>query len=153
MAKKAQKKAKKAKLVVTAAHLKDAGAIVAEVMVHFGAGYATQRNTEGKAIVGRDPIFATHDDFLKFQQHLVGCTSRNIARRTLSVRAWKNATNGLRQQVTLTAFKHGELCRIGVVSNNTPSGITDPQVMAELAIVKVGCPPGIGGAGVCEDTN
>jgi hypothetical protein len=152
MAKKAKKKAKKAKLVVTAAHLKDAGAIVAEVMAHFGAGYVTQRQTEGAVPAANDPIFTTHGDFLKFQRHLVGCTSRNIARRTLSVRAWRSPNSALRKQVAITAFQHGELTRREVVTAGT-SAIVESQVMATLEVAKRSCPPGPGGAGVCEDTN
>lgn len=153
MAKKAKakkaKKATKAALVVTATHLKHAAAIVAEVTAHFGAGYATQRNTEGTAMNLIDPVFATHSDFLVFQQFLIGCTSRNLARRRVLARAWAQPGNATRAQVTLTAFRHGELARQQVASSGT-TGITSAQVMATLATVKGGCPSGQGGGDICH---
>lgn len=151
MAKTAKKKATKAKLTVTAAHLKDAGAIVAEVVGHFGAGYATERGTEGKAALATDPIFEKHADFLTFHRRLVGCTSRNIARGSVSVRDWRKANSALRQQVTLTAFAHGVMVRKAVVANAT-GAITNSQVMTTLDVIKTTCPAGVGGAGVCDDT-
>jgi hypothetical protein len=110
MAKKAKtkaKKVKKAKLVITATHLKHANAIVAEVISHFGAGYATERSKEGTAMVLNDPIFGTHADFLVFQKLLVRATSRNLAKGRFKMRHWSNpALSAMRAQVTLTAFKH-----------------------------------------------
>lgn len=152
MAKKARKKAKKATLVVTAAHLKDAGAIVAEVVAHFGAGYVTERAAEGKLAINTDPIFGVHTDFLTFQRRLVGCTSRNIARKSVSVREWRKTNSALRAQVTLTAFAHGVLARKEVKMDGTQA-LTNSQVMKTFDKVKVTCPVGMGGAGVCEDTN
>lgn len=151
MTKKAKKakRVTKAKLVVTAGHLRNAGAIVAEVIAHFGAGYATQRATEGTAMVLTDPIFATHSDFLVFQKFLIGCTSRNLARRRLSARAWGRPGNATRKQVTLTAFRHGELARQQVRLDGTTS-LTSGQVMATLATVKIGCPGGRGGGDICH---
>lgn len=150
MAKKATKKVKKAKLIVTAAHLKDAGAIVAEVVVHFGAGYATQRGTEGTAMVNTDPIFGKHADFVIFQRWLLGCTSRNLARRTLSARVWRRANNATRAQVTLTAFAHGVLARQTVVADGTGS-LTNTQMMTTLQAIKLTCPRGGGGGDICHD--
>jgi hypothetical protein len=151
MAQKAKKKAKKAKLVVTPAHLRDAGAIVAEVMGHFGAGYATERASEGKPATSIDPIFGVHADFLAFHRELLGCTSRNIARRTLSVREWRKDKSAVRSQVTLTAFAHGVLARKAVTAEATLT-VTESQVMKTLEAVKVTCPAGFGGASVCNDT-
>jgi hypothetical protein len=147
MAKKAKKKAK---LVVSTTHLKDAGAIVAEVVVHFGAGYAMQRGTEGTAMINTDPIFGKHADFVTFQRWLLGCTSRNLARHSLSVVAWRRQNSPTRAQVTLTAFAHGMLARKTVVAEGTGT-LTNAQVMATLQAIKATCPAGGGGGDICQD--
>ncbi len=154
MAKKAKKakkaqKARTAKVVVTASHLKDAGAIVAEVVVHFGAGYATQRGTEGGPMVNTDPIFGRHADFLTFQRFLVGCTSHNLARGRVTARAWRRANSPTRAQVTLTAFAHGVLARKTVVADGTGT-LTSAQTMSSLQLIKATCPGGIGGGDICH---
>lgn len=149
-AKKAATKAKRTKLVVTPTHLRDAGAIVAEVVVHFGAGYAQQRSTEGSPMRSTEPIFEDHRAFLAFQRFLLGCTSRNLARRSLSARTWGRPGNPTRSQVTLTAFAHGELARTVVVQDRTPA-LTEAQVMSTLETIKARCPRGPGGGDICHD--
>jgi hypothetical protein len=140
--KKAKKKVSLAK--GSPARIEKAAAIVAQVLVHFGAGYGAQRQTENPG--GAPPnqaIFATPADSAKFHHKLLKSTFDSLDILPFST------NQGLRDQICSVAFQHGMLARQRVVTDGTPALVIQ-QILDTLETVKALCPPGgAGGGRVC----
>ena len=122
-----------------------AAAIVGHILVHFGAGYGAQRQTETPAAPPANlQIFQKPSDLATFHFMLLESTVRNFA-------ALNWATNTpLRDQVTKAAFKHGALARQKVVADGTVT-LTIDQIISTLRSVQASdCPGGAGGGPICD---
>jgi hypothetical protein len=126
------------------ARIEKAAAIVAHVLVHFGAGYAAQRQTENpNAVPPNQAIFTAPSDSAKFHHKLLKSTFDNLDDLPFST------NQGLRDQICSVAFQHGMLARQQAVSDGTGTlGIQ--QILDTLEKVKQLCPPGAGGGRVCN---
>jgi hypothetical protein len=140
------KKLPKAKIQMSTRELK-AAAIVGQVLVHFGAGYGAQRESENPtAPLPNSPIFTKPTDLARFHHKLLESTFRN-----LSIINWGTNTP-LRDQITKAAFHHGVLARQRVVADGTTT-LSYMQIIETLKTVQANFCPGSGGAGggpVCD---
>ena len=126
------------------ARIEKAAAIVAHVLVHFGAGYGAQRQTEnpGTPPLNQD-IFTTPSDASKFHHKLLKSTFDSLDQLPFST------NQGLRNQICSVAFQHGMLARQLAVQDGTPT-VDIRQILQTLTQVKQQCPPvGAGGGRVC----
>ena len=153
MAKKKMRKAKK-RHVPAASHFvstsqtlaEQVSSIVAQVLVHFGAGYMAERQTEAGAAnpPANMQIFQKLSDFNGFHFLLTESTARRFAELN-----W--ATNQpLRDQVFDAAFEHGARCRRAVVADGTVT-LKLKQILIELEWIQANmCPGGPGGGPICD---
>lgn len=112
------------------ARMKQAMAIVGQVLVHFGAG--TRMNAQ---------IFADPKDIRRFVNLLLHSTMAN-----LDILNW-DIDPPTRDTICFTAHKHGRLAR-----QMTRGGqLTWRVIYDTLQIVKRDCPGGAGGGLVCAD--
>jgi hypothetical protein len=124
-----------------------ASAIVAHVLVHFGAGYGGQRHTEDP--VKPPPnleIFKMPADSSGFHHLLLESTLRNFDNIPFNNKA-------VRDQICFAAFEHGVSARKLAVEEKTPT-INLRQILETLEDIKQRfCPGPSGGAGggqVCD---
>jgi hypothetical protein len=124
-----------------------AAAIVSHVLVHFGAGYGAQRQTENPSATPTNAqIFRQPSDLSSFHFMLLESTLRNFSNMN-----WDTNTP-LRAQVTLTAYEHGKLARQKVVADGS-STLSITQILDTLATVKAThcpTPAGAGGGRICD---
>lgn len=124
-----------------------AGGIVGHVLVHFGAGYGAQRQTENATAPPANlQIFGRTSDSLHFHAALMESTLRNLAKID-----WET-NQGQRDAICAAAFAHGVLARQTVVADGTPT-LSLVQILTTLKTIQgIHC-PGPGGAGggpVCD---
>ncbi|MEW6321725.1 MAG: hypothetical protein AB1635_11665 [Acidobacteriota bacterium] len=147
--KKAKKKAPKktTKKIDLCKPVKAASAIVAQVVAHFGAGYAAQRFSENTA--GPLPnfqIFCAPSDMAQFYNRLLKSTRKHFA----AIKWHIDQPN--RDAVCATAFKHGVLAR-KEVSATGATCLTWTIILKTLRDVQATDCPVTGGAGggrVCD---
>lgn len=122
-------------------NLRKAAAIVAQVLVHFGAGFAIQRETANASAANDSQIFATPADLAAFHDLLLTSVVKHLS--TLN---WDTDGPG-RDAVCLAAFKHGDLA--GQTSPTAP--LTFTVILTTLRTIQEEvCPPGAGGGPVCD---
>lgn len=122
-----------------------AARIVGHVLVHFGAGYGAQRQTETPAAPPANlPIFQKPSDLATFHFMLLESTVRNFAALN-----WESNAP-LRDQVTRAAFKHGMQARQKVVADGTGTLKIDQIITTLRAVQASDCPPGTGGGPICD---
>jgi hypothetical protein len=113
---------------------RQAQAIVADVLVHFGAGYgAEQQNEEGAQITEVPTVLAA------FHQLLLTSTIDNF----LEVE-WDAPP--VREQVLIAAFEHGRAARKLVVEEDTDT-LTLVQILVSLKEIQDKFCEGVSGAG------
>ena len=125
---------------------KKAQAIVAQVLVHFGAGYGAERQNEtpGTAPANAN-IFLDPQVIATFHGMLLDSTIEHY-----SEVQWDAPP--IRETVLKAAFEHGVLARRQVVADGT-GALTTIQILQTLAQVQaVFCPgvPGAGGGPICR---
>jgi hypothetical protein len=124
-----------------------ASAIVGHVMVHFGAGYGAQRQSETpNTAPANAQIFQNPSDARSFHLLLLDSVIRNF--NTIN---W-DLNPGTRNNVLRAAFDHGVLARQRVVQDGTTT-LTFAQIMSTLRQIQTShCPnPGAAGGGdVCD---
>ena len=142
-----KKKASKKKVPLSKgspARIEKAAAIVAHVLVHFGAGYGAQRQTENPGTAPpNQSIFTTTSDSAKFHHKLLKSTFDSLDDLPFS------KVQGLRDQICSAAFQHGIEARQQAVAAGTPT-INIKQILVTLANVKRLCPPATGAGRVCN---
>jgi hypothetical protein len=123
---------------------KEAQAIVAQILSHFGAGYSAERQNETPGGTPTNAnIFLKPSVFAGFHAYLLNSTVTNFMDT-----GWDNPA--IRAQTLLAAFEHGVLARKQVVSEGT-AALTLAQIFVTLEIAKVKfCPSGSGGGGACD---
>ena len=118
-------------------NLKTAAGIVAQVLVHFGAGVAIARGASGPG--GTTQIFATPSDIAIFTDLLLKSVVTNLA--TLN---WDTQPT-TRDFVCDRAFDHGKLAYQAQLGP-----LTFAVILETLRVVQEVCPPGgAGGGKVC----
>jgi hypothetical protein len=118
-------------------NMKKAAAIVAQVVAHFGAGVAAEREKTSPGSTAQ--IFAAPADLFAFHDLLLASVLKHLA--TLN---WETDQPG-RDFVCTNAFKHGVLAY-----QTTPAALTFMVILDTLREIQKSCPPGAGGGKVCD---
>ena len=132
------------KVVVVLNIEKEAQAIVAQILAHFGGGYAAERQREspGGTPTNAD-IFNSPSVCGAFYAYLFNSTVTNFMDIHWDIPSVRN-------QTLLAAFEHGVLARKTVVSEGT-GALTLAQIFVTLEVIKpLFCPSGSGGGGACD---
>jgi hypothetical protein len=128
------------------AKFRAAGAIVAQVLTHFGAGYGSQRLSENPSGPLPDfQIFCAPQDIKVFYKLLLKSTLKHLA--TLN---W-DTDQPMRDAVCSAAFQHGVLARKTVVAEGAPC-LTLEIILDTLETIHATVCPGTGAGGglVCD---
>jgi hypothetical protein len=122
---------------------KEAHAIVAQILAHFGAGYGAQRQQEVGGVPSNVTIFETPTVLASFQLLLHKSTVDHFP----DVR-WDIQPN--RDTVLVAAFEHGVLCRQRVVADGSGT-LNLIQILDTIKVVQSTiCSPGGGGGAPCS---
>jgi hypothetical protein len=122
---------------------REAAAIVAQVLVHFGAGYGAERQHENGGTPSNDDVFKTPSVLKGFHALLLNSTIDNF----MDVH-WE--VESIRKQILNAAFAHGVFARKRVVEDDT-DGLSLQQILDTLVDVQDEfCSPGSGGGAVCS---
>lgn len=123
------------------AEIRKAAAVVAQVVAHFGAGFAVQREQAG--LPSNRQIFGDPAALATFADLLLTSVLKNTPNGKLN---W-DTDQVQRDAVCLAAFQHGDLA--GQRSPSAP--LTFAVIFDTLReIQSTVCPPGAGGGPVCD---
>ena len=120
-------------------------AILAEVLVYFGAGYGCQRQSEtaSTAVSDYEPIFDKPRDLEPFFRRLFRSTLKNLTELQ-----WTTSP-GARTSATTAAFYHGIMARQRQTAEHVVT-LKNPQIQETLKQAQAKYCPDHGGGRVCS---
>jgi hypothetical protein len=131
------------KVVISINVEKEAAAIVAHVLAHFGAGYGAERQRATGGTPSNVEIFKTPAVLKGFHALLLNSTIDNFMDVHWDVES-------IRKQILNAAFEHGVRARKRVVQDGS-NGLSLQQILDTLEDIQSEfCPPGAGGGAVCS---